>query len=326
MSKLVTSSPANILAIVTIPPVYLRLLSTLDDAVKAQAQKPKKLNAIHSKALNGIKQKLKKTQREYEEYINKYQAGPEQYERDFEGVPLEPTQPRQRRQQTAADAGDEDFTTVGRGGKALSITPENVLKTLQQVLEARGKKATDRAEQVKILEKLLAVAATPYAKIRVFLALISSLFDYNQSSHNYLPLEQWAAAHTRIDELLDLLNSEKDYTIAEETEEYDEMEERAPAKDEQTGQISPLKIRGSVLSAVEKLDDEFTRSLKDIDPHAIEYVDRLKDENKLYSVLARAAHYFEVKDLQDNLDRAVVRRLDHVYGKVRLMIHCQPKC
>lgn len=188
-----------------------------------------------------------------------------------------------------------------------------MLKTLQSVLEARGKKATDRAEQVKILEKVLAIASTTYARIRVLLALISSLFDHNTSTHNYLPLDQWAAARTRLDELFDLLDAEPAYIVQEQTEEYDETEERVPKEGE------TLKVRGSILSLVERLDDEFTRSLKDIDPHAIEYVERLKDEKKVYQSLARGGAYLERINLADSVNRVALRRLEHVYNKVREM-------
>ena len=244
---------------------------------------------------------------------------PEAYEREVEGETAAPTKaPKEKKKKPVSvliseqpeEAADE-FTTVGRGGKAITLNADNVLKTLQSVLEARGKKATDRAEQVKILEKVLSIASTPYSKIRVLLALISSLFDHNTSTHNYLPLDQWAAARTRLDELLDLLDEEPSYIVQEATEDYDEVEERSP-----TEATSTIKIRGSILSLAERLDDEFIRSLKDIDPHAVEYVERLKDEKKVYQSLARASAYLERVELSDSVHRIVLRRLEHVYNKV----------
>jgi translation initiation factor 3 subunit C len=214
-------------------------------------------------------------------------------------------------QAAEAPVEDDEFTTVGKGGKAVTITADNVLKTLQTVVEARGKKATDRLEQTKVLDKLLAVAATPYARIRVLLALISSLYDYNTSTHTYLPIEQWETARSRLEELFKTLKEERSYVIQEETEEYDEQEDRQPGQDGE-----PVRIRGSVLSLIERLDDEFTKSLKDIDPHAVEYVERLKDEKDIYQTLAISAEYFETIQATDSLDRIVMRRLDHVYGKV----------
>lgn len=34
----------------------------------------------------------------------------------------------------------DEFTTVGKGGKAMQFTPESIFKNLQLVQEARGKK------------------------------------------------------------------------------------------------------------------------------------------------------------------------------------------
>ncbi|KAJ7430275.1 hypothetical protein B0H11DRAFT_2263861 [Mycena galericulata] len=62
------------------------------------------------------------------------------------------------------------------------FSSEGLLKNLQAVQEAQGKENTDRAEQIRILEKLLEVAATAYQRIRVLLALVSSRFNYNSSA------------------------------------------------------------------------------------------------------------------------------------------------
>lgn len=83
-----------------------------------------------------------------------------------------------------------------------------------------------------------------------------------------------------------------------------------------------FKTPGSVVSFVERLDDELTRSLQHIDPHTAEYVERLTDEASLYNVIVRALLY--VEDLknnpkldasQDTVNRILARRLEHVYFK-----------
>lgn len=38
--------------------------------------------------------------------------------------------------------GDEDFKTVGRGGRAMQFSAESIYKHLQAIREARGKKVT----------------------------------------------------------------------------------------------------------------------------------------------------------------------------------------
>lgn len=167
---------------------------------------------------------------------------------------------------------------------------------------------TDRQEQIRILEKLLEVAATPYQQLRVLLALISSRFDYSPSAL-YMPLELWTAAKREIDQLISLLVSTSEYVIEENPPEYDELIERFPDKE-------PVRIRGSIISFLDRLDDEFTKSLQNLDPHGTEYVERLKDECGLYVTVCRCQAYYKKLGQPDSVFRAVMRRIEHIYSKV----------
>ena len=87
-----------------------------------------------------------------------------------------------------------------------------------------------------------------------------------------------------------------------------------------------LRIPGSIVSIAERLDDELTRSLQHIDPHTAEYIERLSDEQALYTNIIRGLMYIEdlKKDStlnvdQENANRLVMRRLEHVYFKVRAL-------
>ena len=46
-------------------------------------------------------------------------------------------------------------------------------------------------------------------------------------------------------------------------------------------EAKPFRIRGCILTCVERMDDEFTRVLKECDAHSTDYVSRLKDEAKI---------------------------------------------
>lgn len=43
---------------------------------------------------------------------------------------------------------EDDFTHVGKGGKATQYTAEGIYKTLQAIQEARGKKVSPRQSQL----------------------------------------------------------------------------------------------------------------------------------------------------------------------------------
>ncbi|TFK90565.1 eukaryotic translation initiation factor 3 subunit 8 [Polyporus arcularius HHB13444] len=301
-----------------VPPFYLRTLIDLEKSLNAAVAKDKeskkKMNASNARALTAVKQKVKKVAKEFESELKRYQEDPEAFERDFQAtfVP-EVAAPAKTKKAKKGDEDeeDEDFTTVGKGGKAIQFTPESIFKNLQVVQEARGKKNTDRAEQIRILEKLLEVAVTPYQKIRVLLALIASRFDYNSSVATHMPPELWLSAQKEVDQLIAIVAEEPAYSIQEITEDYDELVERSP----ETEKDGIVRIRGSVISFVDRLDDEFTKSLQNIDPHGTEYVDRLKDEKVLYSTICRAQALYEKNKQEEPLGRVVMRRLEHIYSK-----------
>jgi len=132
-----------------------------------------------------------------------------------------------------------------------------------------------------------------------------------------MPIETWRSAQFELNELLNILLADRCYAVVEDSQpEYDENVERIPTPEEPV-----IKIRGSVISYVDRLDDEFTRSLQHIDPHGTEYVERLKDEKPLYEMICRAQVHFELYD-KYSLARTIMRRLERIYSKVRSCKHC----
>lgn len=67
----------------------------------------------------------------------------------------------------------------------------------------------------------------------------------------------------RISETLDVLLLTTDIVIGEHISEEAETLEKPP-----------YKLRGCILTVVERLDEEFTKLLKECDPHSNEYVQR----------------------------------------------------
>lgn len=129
-----------------------------------------------------------------------------------------------------------------------------------------------------------------------------------------MPIDVWSSAQKEIDQLVIILIKERQYSVQEQVDfEYDELLERTPEKEGD----SIVRVRGSIISFVDRLDDEFTRSLQNIDPHGTEYIERLRDEKVLYQTITLAESYFELLKKEDSLARVMMRRLDHIYYKVR---------
>ena len=276
-----------------------------------------------------MKQKVRKNNKDYATEIEAYKKDKDAYmesDEEEETAPVQKVrQNKEQRLDTLAAAFDEEgFSTVGKGGKTLVYTPESILKHLRTIVESRGKKNTDRAEQIRIMERLLEVANTPYQKIRVLLTLVSTRFDVTATSvQQYMTQEQWKSAEREFALLLETLEANPSYIVTENAEEWED-DEKAPQPED--GKI--VKIPGSIVSSIERLDDELTRSLQQTDPHTAEYIERLSDEQLLYTDILRALIYIETlmkneksrtppEDTtpQDSANRIVIRRLEHVYFK-----------
>ena len=125
--------------------------------------------------------------------------------------------------------------------------------------------------------------------------------------------------------LLEVLEGNRSMVVVENAEEWEDDE-----KPPQPAAGEKLRIPGSIVSIVERLDDELTRSLQHIDPHTAEYIERLSDEQALYTNIVRSLLYVEdlkkdaaLETSQDGANRVVMRRLEHIYFKVRNSMSCR---
>ena len=310
------------------PKIYIKMIADLEDLITETHQKQKvstkKMNASNTKGLNAMRQKIRKNNVSYTTQTQKYQEDKDGFmeESEDEGptqvVPKERKTKVQRIDDLEAAIDEEGFATVGRGGKALVYTPESILKHLRSIIESRGKKNTDRTEQIRIMERLLEVANTPYQKIRVLLTLVSTRFDViGTSTQNYMSQESWKAAEREYTQLLQTLEDSSTYVVVEGAEEWED-DDKAP----QPAAGETFRIPGSIVSLIERLDDELTRSLQQTDPHTADYIERLGDEQLLYNDIVRSLIYAEkLKKMesnearQDAVNRTTIRRLEHIYFK-----------
>ncbi|KAG9061373.1 Translation initiation factor 3 subunit c [Linnemannia hyalina] len=322
---------AGLIAQSGVPKFYIKSVAELEKAIQAAAQKEKsaskKLNPSNNRALNSLKQNIKKNNRQYESQIQEYEKDPENYDKEPEEEEEVVKKPKVKKakkvvvsdseddKEDEEEAEDDGFTPVGAGGKSVELTQDNLYKKLREVVDARGKKNTNREEQVKILERLLVVANTPYQKIIVLLNLVSAQFDFATGVSGFMNIPLWKNAEKYLNSLLTILEANPLYIVKENVPDVDDEEKDRLPEDGQ-----PVLIQGSLVAFVDRLDDEFTKSLQNIDPHTTDYVDRLKDEVGLYAVIVRSNVYFKRLDLVDSISRTTMRRLEHLYFKPDVVI------
>lgn len=282
---------------ITTPNYYYKMLAQLEETITEATNEKRKLPADQSRAFNNVRQRVKKQVKEFLAHMELYQTNPEAFDAD-EPVDI-----------GLASANDDSGAVVGTvSGTARVMSP--VFTALKLIAETRGKKNVDRYEQVAQLERLLTEAQVPFERISVYQMLLSVRFDAGQGQP-HMPLELWKDNERDVNGFLDLLQSTKEYQVSEAGLPTDDMDV------EPTANAAGVKvIQGSVLAVVERLDDEFAKSLQNTDPHLIEYIERLRDELGLYKLIVRAQVYVQATlGSAEHLARIVLKRLDHIHYK-----------
>uniref|UniRef100_A0ABD2WFA7 Eukaryotic translation initiation factor 3 subunit C n=1 Tax=Trichogramma kaykai TaxID=54128 RepID=A0ABD2WFA7_9HYME len=191
--------------------------------------------------------------------------------------------------------------------KDAEINTAAVSKKLNEIIAARGKKRTDRREQIELLHELQAIAENhnlTSALVKIKFCIVSSIFDYNPKVSDAMKTEYWSKILERTSEMLTLLLSTNDIILT-----------KSIPEDEEEYEKSPFKLHGCVLTLAERLDEEFIKLLKECDPHSNEYVERLKDEKQVSTIIDKVEEYLERQGTSSELCRIYIRKIEHLYYK-----------
>uniref|UniRef100_A0A8C9VM87 Eukaryotic translation initiation factor 3 subunit C n=1 Tax=Scleropages formosus TaxID=113540 RepID=A0A8C9VM87_SCLFO len=307
------------------PKFYIRLLADLEDYLNQlweDKEGKKKMNKNNAKALSTLRQKIRKYNRDYENEITTYKERRKTKEkvRQDEDADLEP-----------GDVEGSGWEKVKGGvqlvkekpkmfAKGTEINTAVVVKKLNEILQARGKKGTDRAAQIELLSALAGIAAENNLGegilVKIKFNIIASLYDYNPNLAAFMKLESYQENELKcldcIDELLDILFDNSNIFIGENI-----------AEDSENLNISeqPFRVRGCILTLVERMDEEFTKIMQNTDPHSQEYVDNLKDEGRVCAIIDRLLQYLDNKGSTEEVCRIYLRRIMHTYYKFDYKAH-----
>uniref|UniRef100_A0A1A7XYL2 Eukaryotic translation initiation factor 3 subunit C n=1 Tax=Iconisemion striatum TaxID=60296 RepID=A0A1A7XYL2_9TELE len=244
------------------------------------------------------KKKIQKVRLEEEQLEGEGEEGDGPWEKVKGGVPLLKEKPKMFAK------GTEINTTV-------------VVKKLNEILQARGKKGTDRAAQIELLHALAAISNENNLGqgilVKIKFNIIASLYDYNPNLAAFMKPDMWKKCLDCIDELLDILFEHNNIFIGENIVEDSE----SLAVSEQ----QPFRVRGCVLTLAERMDEEFTKIMQNTDPHSQEYVDNLKDEGRVCGIVDRLLTYLENKGSTEEICRVYLRRIMHTYYKFDYKAH-----
>lgn len=192
--------------------------------------------------------------------------------------------------------------------KDAEINHQIMAKKLIEVLAMRGKKRVDRHDQIEMLTELLTISRAnnfgPALEVKILLGLQSSLADYG--SGNCMKSEVWIRYIENMETLVDIMAKNEDLTVSD-----------SIAEDQESFQNSPYKVQGCILTVIAKMDEEFVKMLQVCDAHSPEYIDRLRDENRVLAIITKVRKYLEQssRGTPHELCRVYILTIDYLYYK-----------
>nr|XP_039247458.1 eukaryotic translation initiation factor 3 subunit C-like [Styela clava] len=194
--------------------------------------------------------------------------------------------------------------------KDTEIDHKVVLKKLNEIIQNRGRKSTDKQNQVALLKQLRIIAEQHSLglgiTIKLLFNIIAAFFDYNTKTRDCMKTEPWNDVLKHLEELLDLLLTNDNILVSENITDTSENMEDSTVE---------YRVKGNVVALLEKLDSEFIKILQNADAHSTEYVQLLRDESKVMKNIQKLSNYVEAKGSSEDICVAYLLRIQHLYYK-----------
>jgi len=212
-------------------------------------------------------------------------------------------------------AQKEERKTPDEGKKGpleedLKLSRSGFDRRIKEVIAMRGKKGTDLGDQLSQLRKLAHYSRRlgPARQLIATMYIVGAqMFDTSSKIDKVLSTRLWKLAHNDMLTIMEILEKNPGFTLAPLSSEdqadilragrgelaeddEDDNDENDPLP--KAGQSGLIKVSGDLAAFIERLNDEYVKSLQQTDPHTSEYITRLYDEGLLVDLASMAQKYF----------------------------------
>ena len=190
------------------------------------------------------------------------------------------------------------------------VNHESVMNKLNQICSTRGRKGADRKAQMELMTELKGICKQynlgSAIEIKILFNQIAVSFDYYSRLNKCMAADNWNFCLKMLDEIIDILSK---------NESIECYEHVADEEENLSDKTQPYRIKGCALTVADRMIEEFVKILQNCDAHGTEYVERLKDEPKICTLVDRLQAHLEKKGEKQLLCRVYLRKIESVYYK-----------
>jgi translation initiation factor 3 subunit C len=215
----------------------------------------------------------------------------------------------------------------------LQLTFSQFDRRIKEVVALRGKKGTEQSEQISQLRKLANYSRRlgPARQVVATMYILGAqMFDSSSKIDRVMSASHWKMAHKDLSTIMSLLEKNPGFTLAplssedqadilqaarNDAPELEEDDSSAVDTMPKAGEKGMIKVSGDLSAFVERLSDEYTKSLQQTDPHTSEYISRLFDEGLLIEVARSVQNYYERKGDVLRASNVALIRAELIYYK-----------
>eukprot|EP00912_Choanoflagellata_sp_UC4_P000238 UC4_evm1s150 len=155
--------------------------------------------------------------------------------------------------------------------------------------------------------------------------MINAQFDMSTNQATAMNRELWCKCYTSLMELLKVLKNPVDKSTASFTLPQGVATRPVvvvPTEEEanlDNASKEYFLVPGSAVLLCERLDNEYRKNLQELDPHKMDFIERLKDEGDVYNLICAVENYVQTLPRSattiDELCRIRIKRVEHLYYK-----------